>query len=79
MKELKFYTTQGCHLCEHAEEILAVLRKRYMFALEVIDIAVEAELVERYGLSIPVLLNAATGEELYWPFNADKIASLLDV
>ena len=79
MKELKFFTTQGCHLCEQAEEILVALQKEYIFELEVIDIAADKELVERYGLSIPVLLNAATGEELYWPFNADKIASLLDV
>tara|TARA_B100000945_G_scaffold58349_1_gene43297 strand:+ start:1119 stop:1358 length:240 start_codon:yes stop_codon:yes gene_type:complete len=79
MKELKFFTTQGCHLCEQAEEILVTLQKEYIFELEVIDIAADKELVERYGLSIPVLLNAATGEELYWPFNADKIASLLDV
>ena len=79
MKELKFFTTQGCHLCEQAEEILVALQKEYIFELEVIDIAADTELAERYGLSIPVLLNAATGEELYWPFNADKIASLLDV
>ena len=79
MKELKFFTTQGCHLCEQAEEILVTLQKEYIFELEVIDIAADKELVERYGLSIPVLLNAATGEELYWPFNADKIASLLAI
>ena len=79
MKELKFFTTQGCHLCEQAEEILVTLQKEYIFELEVIDIAADKELVERYGLSIPVLLNAATGEELYWPFNADKIANLLAI
>ena len=79
MKELKFFTTQGCHLCEQAEEILVALQNEYIFELEVIDIAADTELAERYGLSIPVLLNAATGEELYWPFNADKIASLLAI
>ena len=79
MKELKFYTTQGCHLCEHAERILDDLRKRSMFALEVIDIATEAELVEKYGLRIPVLLNVETQRQLYWPFNADEIVTLLDI
>ena len=79
MKELKFYTTQGCHLCEHAEKILDDLRKRSMFALEVIDIATEAELVEKYGLRIPVLLNVETQRQLYWPFNADEIVTLLDI
>ena len=66
-------------MCENAEEILAVLRKRYMFALEVIDIAVEAELVEKYGLSIPVLLNTENQRKLCWPFDADEIVTLLDI
>tara|TARA_Y100000994_G_C15496511_1_gene361646 strand:+ start:109 stop:348 length:240 start_codon:yes stop_codon:yes gene_type:complete len=79
MKELKFYTTQGCHLCEHAEKILDDLRKRCMFALEVIDIATEAELVEKYGLRIPVLLNVETQRQLFWPFNANEIVTLLDI
>mgnify|MGYP002856082362 FL=1 len=66
-------------MCEHAERILDDLRKRSMFALEVIDIATEAELVEKYGLRIPVLLNVETQRQLYWPFNADEIVTLLDI
>ena len=79
MKELKFFTTQGCHLCEQAGEILTVLQKKYMFELDVIDIAVEQELVEKYGLNIPVLMNADNKEELYWPFDVDEIVNLLDI
>ena len=79
MKELKFFTTQGCHLCEQAEEILTVLQKRYMFGLDIIDIATEQELVKKYGLSIPVLLNSENKEQLYWPFDADAIMRLLNV
>ena len=79
MKKLKFFTTEGCHLCEQAEELLSVLQQEHMFNLDVIDIAVEQELVEKYGLSIPVLLSTENKEELYWPFNADDIVSLLDI
>ena len=79
MKELKFFTTQGCHLCEQAEEILIVLQKRYMFGLDIIDIATEQELVKKYGLSIPVLLNSENKEQLYWPFDTDAIIRLLNV
>ena len=57
MKKLKFFTTEGCHLCEQAEELLSALQPEHMFNLDVIDIAVEQELVEKYGLIIPVLLN----------------------
>ena len=79
MKKLKFFTTEGCHLCEQAEELLSALQPEHMFNLDVIDIAVQQELVEKYGLIIPVLLNTENKEELYWPFDADDIVSLLDI
>ena len=79
MKKLKFFTTEGCHLCEQAEELLSALQPEHMFNLDVIDIAVEQELVEKYGLIIPVLLNTENKEELHWPFDADDIVSVLDI
>ena len=79
MKKLKFFTTEGCHLCEQAEELLSALQPEHMFNLDVIDISVEQELVEKYGLSIPVLLSTENKEELYWPFDADDIVSVLDI
>ena len=78
MKKLQFFTTQGCHLCEQAEEMLVFLQERYVFKLVVIDIATDQQLMEKYGLSIPVLLNTQSNEHICWPFNADKIMSLLN-
>lgn len=67
---LYLYTTQGCHLCEQAEEIVRPLLVRYGLVLELIEIAGSEELMERYGLRIPVLRLSGATAELGWPFDA---------
>ena len=78
MKKLKFFTTEGCHLCEQASLILDELHDRFIFEMEIVDIATEEDLVQKYGLSIPVLLNIENNEVLYWPFDRDGVVNLLD-
>ena len=78
MKKLKFFTTEGCHLCEQASLILDELHDRFIFEMEIVDIATEEDLVQKYGLSIPVLLNIENNEVLFWPFDRDGVVSLLD-
>ena len=78
MKKLKFFTTEGCHLCEQASLIIDELHDRYSFEMEIVDIATEENLVQKYGLSIPVLLNIENNEVLYWPFDRDGVINLLD-
>ena len=78
MKKLKFFTTEGCHLCEQAVLILDELHDRFIFEMEIVDIATEEDLVQKYGLSIPVLLNIENNEVLYWPFDRDGVVNLLD-
>ncbi|PKM22235.1 MAG: glutaredoxin family protein [Gammaproteobacteria bacterium HGW-Gammaproteobacteria-14] len=58
-------TTEGCHLCEHALEIIHRVAPGVKLAL--VDIAEEDALIERYGEKIPVLRNGS--HELCWPFN----------
>ena len=62
-------TTEGCHLCEVAEELLSQILSP-LVSIECIDIAESEQLVDTYGLHIPVLRNMQTGEELGWPFDA---------
>lgn len=64
--------TKGCHLCDTAEALLSQAAAARPLAWEYRDIALEAELVSRYGERIPVLL-LPDGRELGWPF------SLLDI
>ncbi len=79
MPELLFYTTAGCHLCEYAEAMLAELSPSREFRVTPVDISRSEKLVARYGLTIPVLRNPQTGEELNWPFSPEQIVTLLDM
>lgn len=65
---LILYGTSGCHLCEAAQ---AVLEQAGVSARH-IDIGENDELVERYGMRIPVL-RRDTGEELGWPFDREAV------
>lgn len=75
MQELLLYTTQGCHLCEQAEELLqpvldyinAKLEKEVV--LMPVEISESEDLVEQYGIRIPVLRVQGQSEELGWPFD----------
>lgn len=79
MSKLLFYTTTGCHLCEHAALVLnefAAQADTPSFELEEVDISTDAHLVELYGIRIPVVKNAANEKEVGWPFEAGDIATL---
>jgi len=75
---LIFYTSAGCHLCEQAEEFLVPLisaNPRWTFVKT--EIADSAELVDRYGIRIPVIKRSDTGDELGWPFDAEAVQNFL--
>lgn len=74
---LILYTTSGCHLCEQAKDIIWPLIGSTQWQLLEVDIAETDELVERYGLRIPVV--ATQKAELGWPFDGAQLARLLDV
>jgi hypothetical protein len=70
------YSTLGCHLCEQAKVILWPLLDQYQCQLVEVDIAGSDELIERYGVRIPVVAGVLNGdsddyaEELSWPFSS---------
>lgn len=76
MTKLIFYTTSGCHLCEHAAALLEQLTQLKQFDVEEVDISTDEKLVELYGIRIPVVKNAATEKELGWPFDLEGLISL---
>lgn len=69
--------TEACHLCDQAQEILLQLAGNIACDLFVEDISESAELVDRYGLRIPVLLHEESGAELGWPFGHEEVLSFL--
>jgi hypothetical protein len=73
-KGLTLYTTEGCHLCEHAEAILDELALPFT----AVDIADSDALMERYGVRIPVLATAS-GRELGWPFDGSAVTAFLAI
>lgn len=77
MKTVYLYSTPGCHLCDVAWEILAPLVTCLPLRLEEIDVADSDELIERYGIRIPVLKFADHDDELGWPFNAQQALTYL--
>ena len=84
MKVLKLYTTLGCHLCEEAEVILLPLLRQRGYLLEKVEISESEELVELYGIRIPIIAlpeNLRDGREepteLGWPFDLDQLSRFL--
>lgn len=76
---LFLYTTAGCHLCEQAETVLRqVLEEQELsWQVEARDIADDPELVEQYGLRIPVLQRQQDAAELGWPFSHEQLSRWL--
>ena len=70
---LALYATSGCHLCEQAD---ALIRRTVTLPFCTIEITNDDNLLQNYGLRIPVLRRLDTGEELNWPFDATAIQRL---
>jgi hypothetical protein len=66
---LILYSRAQCHLCDRVIMMLdgAGLHWRP------IDIDGDAALVGRYGLRIPVLRRPDTGDELFYPFDEERL------
>ena len=54
--QVVFFTRQGCHLCEDAWEMLQAEQRRYRFALSVVDVDSDPELVQAHGTCVPVVM-----------------------
>ncbi len=64
---LILYQRDDCHLCDLA---LAELAQAAVPEFESVFIDDEPALEQRYGARVPVLVEAASGHELEWPFDA---------
>lgn len=73
---IELFTTLGCHLCEEALALATQLQQSGM-KLEIteVEIADSPELVEQYGIRIPVIRQG--GREIGWPFNLTELQQFL--
>jgi len=76
LPECQLFGTLGCHLCEQAEGLLMPLVERGLL-VELLDIVDDERWVDEYGLRIPVLRRADSGEELDWPFELEQVVLFL--
>ena len=69
------YHTDGCHLCEQAEQLITeVLCDTSELLL--IDIMTDEQLIAEYQITIPVL-KSEKGEQLFWPFTLNSVRKFL--
>jgi hypothetical protein len=71
---LTLYQRDDCHLCDLA---LAMLAEARAPEFDSVFIDGDAALEARYGLRVPVLRDRDRGEELEWPFDADRLRGWL--
>lgn len=76
MMTLTLFTTEGCHLCEDAHEMVLSVAERHPLQLQMQEIGDDDELVARYGIRIPVIL-FPDGSELNWPFNEAQLEQVI--
>jgi hypothetical protein len=72
---LLLYSTEPCSLCERALDLLFSMPELRALTLDVVDVAGDAALTERYGPRVPVLMVGAT--ELGWPFDRAAVLDAL--
>jgi hypothetical protein len=83
MKKYNLYSAEGCHLCEQALELCQ--QAGIAEQVTIIDIVEDDNLVELYGICIPVLEKLKNGNchhnennsnKLFWPFTLAEIENL---
>jgi len=77
MINIEFYTTVGCHLCEEAAVLYQPFVEQGIIQIDSIDIAESSQLVELYGIRIPVLKRLDNNAELGWPFDMGGLKDYL--
>ncbi|MFT6038193.1 MAG: glutaredoxin [Candidatus Azotimanducaceae bacterium] len=75
--KITLYTTLGCHLCELALHLLQQAQQAQGLELQIVEVEIadDDELMERYGIRIPVLRVA--NAELGWPFDDEGLGHFL--
>lgn len=68
-------STDHCTLCDEALDLLSSMPEIRGRTLQVVDVAADEALLERYGPRLPVLL--AGCRELEWPFDRTDVAAVL--
>lgn len=74
---LTVYGRTYCHLCEDMLSALALLRERYCFDVEWIDVDKDPALEAKYGEWVPVLMHGET-RICHYHLDAARLTAHLD-
>ena len=74
---ITLYSTENCHLCEQALDLCQPYMQQDLISVQSIDIAEHDDLLESYGIRIPVLKREDKGNELGWPFDETMLEQFL--
>lgn len=74
--QLTLFTTEGCHLCEEAHELLLNVADDHPLQVKLQEIGDDEQLVARYGIRIPVV-QFPDYQELDWPFSETDIERII--
>ena len=77
MLSLELLGTQGCHLCDDAEQVLVGALDLQQVAVELVDVAESDALMDAYAVRIPVLRHVASGNDLGWPFDGVQVQTFV--
>ena len=73
---VSLYSKPGCHLCDEAEAILALVARTQPLTLQKVNIESSRELFEEYRYRIPVI-RVAGGPSLDWPTTPERVRRAL--
>ena len=71
------YSSEGCHLCEQAYALCHPLLGNAINVVDIVNDDSVEDLVEKYGVHIPVLKRIGNGQELFWPFTIEQIQTFI--
>lgn len=74
-KTLILYSADGCHLCEQVVQMLGDINR--LDCVDIVDIVEDDELVEAYGIRIPVMKKRIDNKELGWPFEQSQLIDFI--
>jgi len=75
-KIITIYVGSNCHLCEIAKDLIVDVLRETDWAYNEVNISIDNQLKEKYGLRIPVAV-APSGKEKSWPFTSSQIKQLI--
>jgi len=74
--QIILFTTEGCHLCEQAHELLLNIADKQPLEIVLQEIGDDDALVARYGIRIPVV-QFPDQRELDWPFSQSDVEAII--